>query len=79
MQIGEKRISEALELIGNIADIEKITLPKLLSEITKEIAAQYGLTVPEENAPISRGLFAVWVDELLHPFEKDVDIFGNFK
>ena len=72
-------VSEALKLIGNIVNIEKITLSKPLSEIAKEIAAQYGLTVPEESSSISRGLFALWVDELLHPFEKDVDIFGNFK
>ena len=69
---------EALALIQKIAEMEALELPKNLREAAETLCARYQLTLPGDKSPLTRGIFAVLVDAWLHPFDKEVNIYGNF-
>lgn len=69
-------ISQAISLINKIAKEENIEI-----KVTPEtIWKKYGLNNLNYNRNITRGEFAVLVDNILNPFEnKSIDIRGNIK
>jgi hypothetical protein len=69
----------AIDLIGNIARQENIKFDRDIYKDAEKLYAKYGMGDFNINAPITRGTFAVLVDEFLNPFKKEVDIYGNFK
>lgn len=71
-------LSELLELIAMISDKEKLSYASDVSSIVKEIFTRFNFTGYEPNRQLSRAEAAVLIDSLLNPFEKDVDIKGNY-
>jgi hypothetical protein len=70
---------EALDLTGRIAAQENIVFEEDINVLAAKIYAKYGWGDLYEDAPVQRGAFAAWVDELLNPFDnRAIDLFGNF-
>lgn len=73
------KVSNAIELISQIAEKEGIKLDKEAELLAKDLYGKYELGTLDPNNAIKRGEFAILVDELLDPFNrKQVDIRGNF-
>ncbi len=72
---------DILELISHIIQAEKIETAtgKDIYKQAQDLYQKYGLGKLDPAAPIKRGCFAVLINDLLNPFEKEVDIYGNFK
>ena len=72
-------VLETMALIKTIAEAEKIVLPEDINRIAKDICTTNDLKLPENNEAVTREIFALLVDELLNPFDKEVDIYGDFR
>lgn len=71
-------IEESLDIIKSIAESENIVLPENLEGKAQSLFEEYGFEKFKLKNKIRRGEFAVLVDFLLDPFNKeDVDIQGN--
>ncbi len=71
-------LNELLELIVMISDKEKLSYDSDISSIVKEVFTGFDFTGYEPNKQLTRAEAAVLIDILLNPFEKDVDIQGNY-
>jgi hypothetical protein len=70
---------EALALISDIAVRENIVLDEKINKLAERLYAQYGWGEVKLDSPIQRGAFAVLVDAVLNPFNKEIDLFGYLK
>lgn len=68
-------IQKSIELIENIAHKEGIELDE---NKIKEIWVEFGLSNLDENRNITRGEMALLIDQILNPFDRKVDITGNY-
>lgn len=72
------KLNDMLMLINEIEEMEKIPLKKELPIRAKEIYSTFGFPDFDINNQLTRVKAAVLIDQILNPFEKEVDIKGNY-
>lgn len=71
-------LNDILQLIVMISDKEKLSYDSDILSTAKGIFARFDFTGYEANKQLTRAEAAVLIDSFLNPFEKDVDIQGNY-
>lgn len=70
-------IQELRALLGRIAKEKRLRLSAPIERLTADCLRRYSLSPTE--GPITRGAYALLLDQILHPFESvDVDLEGQF-
>jgi len=72
------KLNDLLMLINEIEKMEKIPLKKELTIRAKEIYSTFGFPEFDLHSQLTRLQAAVLIDQILNPFEKEVDIKGNY-
>lgn len=70
--------SNIMKLIKIIGDKEKLSIDNDFKSSVNEIYSRYGFSEYKNDRPITRAETAVLIDRFLNPFEKEVDIQGNY-
>ncbi len=71
-------LQELVELIGGIAEKEKISVNEEYSFLAQKVLERYNFSFNPHEI-VTRSEAALLIDQLLHPFEKEITIQGNFK
>ena len=69
---------DILNLIKNIGEKEEFFIVSDLKSSVNEIYSRYGFSEYKNDYPITRAEAALLIDRFLNPFEKEVDIRGNY-
>jgi hypothetical protein len=72
------KLNDLLMLINELEKMEKIPLKKELTIRAKEIYSTFGFPEYDVHSQLTRIQAAVLIDQILKPFEKEVDIKGNY-
>lgn len=72
-------IEEAIDLIVQANKSESKTVSDNVENLARELYEKYNLGPFNPQSAITRGAFAVLADQILNPFERKVDIYGNYK
>ncbi len=71
-------LNDMLTLISKIEEMEKLRLKKELTTRAKDVYAAFGFSDFKKDKQITRVEAALLIDQILNPFEKTVDIRGNY-
>ncbi len=71
-------MSDLLELIKEIGEKESIPSSQDLTLLANEIYSKFSIPDFDFNRPLSRSESALLIDQLLNPFEKEVDMEGRY-
>lgn len=69
---------DILNLIKNIGEKEEFFIVSDLKSSVNEIYSRYGFSEYKNDNPITRAEAALLIDRFLNPFEKEVDMQGNY-
>lgn len=72
------KLNDLLMLIKEIEKMEKLPLKRELTIRAKEIYSSFGFQDFDVESQLTRVQAAVLIDKILNPFEKEVDIKGNY-
>lgn len=72
------KLNDLLMLIKEIEKMEKLPLKRELTIRAKEIYSSFGFQDFDVESLLNRAQATVLIDKILNPFEKEVDIKGNY-